>query len=65
MAELLRDLGASLRPGSALAAVLVEHIWSRALDDAVSRVGGRPLASKFVDASSLSELGDDLLRAAR
>ena len=63
--ELARDLGGALQPGTALAAVLVEHIWSRALDDAVSRVGGRSLASDFVDASRLSELGADLLRAAR
>ena len=63
--ELARDLGAALQPGTALAAVLVEHIWSRALDDAVSRVGGRSLASDFVDASTLSELGAVLLRAAR
>ena len=62
--ELARDLGAALQPGTALAAVLVEHIWSRVLDDAVSRVGGRSLASDFVDASTLSELGADLLRAA-
>jgi hypothetical protein len=65
MSELLRDLGGSLHPGAALAAVLVEHVWSRTLDDAVSRVGGRSLASEFVDASRLSELRDDLLRAAR
>jgi hypothetical protein len=63
--ELLRDLGAALQPGTALAAVLVEHVWSRALEDAVSRVGGRSLASEFVDASTLSELRDQLLRAAR
>jgi exoribonuclease R len=63
--ELARDLGAALQPGTALAAVLVEHIWSRVLDDAVSRVGGRSLASDFVDASSLSELGNHLLRVAR
>ena len=63
--ELVRDLGATLQPGTALAAVLVEHIWSRALEDAVSRLGGRSLASEFVDASRLSEVGDDLLRAAR
>jgi hypothetical protein len=65
MAEVLRDVGGSLQPGTAFAAVLVEHIWSRALEDAVSRVGGRTLASEFVDASKLSELGDDLLRATR
>jgi hypothetical protein len=65
MAQVLRDLGGSLRPGTALAAVLVEHVWSRALEDAVARVGGRSLASEFVDASRLSELADDLLRATR
>ena len=65
MAELLRDLGESLQPGSALAAVLVEHVWSRALEDAVSQVNGRTVASPFVEASQLSELGDDLLRAVR
>ena len=65
MAELLRDLGGSLQPGSALAAVLVEHVWSRALEDAVSRVGGKTVASEFVDASRLSELGDELLRGVR
>jgi exoribonuclease R len=63
--ELARNLGAALQPGTALAAVLVEHDWSRVLDDAVSRVGGRSLASDFVDASSLSELGDHLLRVAQ
>jgi exoribonuclease R len=62
--ELLRALGAALQPGTALAAVLVEHVWSRAVEDAVSRVGGRSLASEFVDASTLSELRDQLLRAA-
>jgi hypothetical protein len=65
MAELLRDLGESLRPGTAMAAVLVEHVWSRALEDAVSQVNGRTVASAFVDASRLAELGDDLRRAVR
>jgi hypothetical protein len=65
MAKALRDLSRGLQPGTALAAVLVEHVWSRALEDAVSRVGGRAVASKFVDASRLSELADDLLSATR
>jgi hypothetical protein len=64
-AELVRDLGGSLKPGTAMAAVLVEHIWSQALEDAVSRVSGRSLASEFVEASTLSELADNLVRAAR
>jgi hypothetical protein len=51
-------LAGMLRPGSALAAVLVEHVWAGALEDAVSHTGGRQLASEFVDAT---ELEPDLL----
>jgi hypothetical protein len=47
------------------AAVLVEHVWARVLEDAVSRVSGRPLASEFVEAAKLSELPHDLLRTVR
>ncbi len=65
MAQLLRDLGKSLEPGSALAVLLVEHVWARGMEDAVSRVGGRALASEFVDAAKLSELAADLLRMVR
>ena len=52
MAGVLRELGTALEPGAALAAVLVEHEWARALEDAVSRVSGRPLATEFVEAAS-------------
>ena len=65
MAGVLRELGTALEPGAALAAVLVEHEWARALEDAVSRVSGRPLATEFVEAASLSELPPDLLRKLR
>ena len=64
-ADVVRDLGAALEPGAALAAVLVDHVWSDALDDAASRSGGRLLAGDFVAATALSELGSDLLAAAR
>ena len=47
----LRRLGETLEPGAAVAAVLVEHVWVRALDDAVSRTGGNPLLSELVDAA--------------
>jgi len=60
--EVLRDLGKALEPGTALAAVLVEHLWARALEDAVARLSGRPLASEFVEAAKLSELPPDVLR---
>jgi hypothetical protein len=39
-------------------------VWGRALDDAVSRMGGKPLASELVDAASLGELTADLIQAA-
>ena len=42
LGETLRQLGAELAPGAAIAAVLVEHTWARALEDAVSQSGGRP-----------------------
>jgi hypothetical protein len=65
LAKVLRALGGSLEPGAAMAAVLVEHVWSRALDDAVSRMNGRTLASEFVESATLSELAPDLLASMR
>jgi hypothetical protein len=57
--KVLRDgaveqLAARLQPGSAIAAVLLEHVWAEALEDAVSRTGGTPLASEFIDATALA-----------
>ena len=63
-ADVVRELGAALEPGAALAAVLVDHVWSDALEDAASRTGGTLLAGDFVDATALSELGPELLAAA-
>ncbi len=60
--EVLRDLGKDLDPGTALAAVLVEHVWARALEDAAARLSGEQLASEFVAAARLSELPPDVLR---
>ena len=50
----LRDLGAQLAPGAALAALYVEHRWAEALGDAVRRIGGTLLADEFVDAGELA-----------
>ena len=60
----LRQLGADLAPGAAMAAVLVEHTWARALEDAVAQSGGTRLSGEFVEAASLAELGPQLLAAA-
>jgi hypothetical protein len=61
----LRELAGTLEPGGAIAAVLVEHRWTGALDDAVARVGGGELLGGFVEAAELSELAHELLAAAR
>ena len=51
--DTLRELAKSVEPGAAIAAVLVEHVWAHALDDAVARTGGTELANEFVDATAL------------
>src|SRR3954471_2278785 len=40
----VRELGATLEPGEALAAVLVEHRWAHAVETAVAESGGGPRA---------------------
>jgi hypothetical protein len=62
--ESLRDLFESLPPGSAIAAVLVEHVWAKGLADAVERVGGIQVTSEDVDATTLAELTPHLLEVA-
>jgi hypothetical protein len=52
--EAVEQLAGTLQRGSAIAAVLVEHVWAGALEDAVSRTGGTPLASEFSDATALA-----------
>lgn len=61
--ETVRALGRDLTPGAAVAAALVEHRWAEALEDAVARTGGTPLASTFVDATDLAQVAPDLLGA--
>src|SRR5262245_9215758 len=63
--DAVRSLAATLSPGSAVAAVLLEHSWADALADAVARVGGSEVVSDFVDASRMSELTPLLLGAAQ
>jgi hypothetical protein len=60
----LRRLGETLQPGDAIAAVLVEHVWAHAVDDAVERMGGDALLSTFVDGTEIAELTSELAAAA-
>jgi hypothetical protein len=53
---MLRSLAAELQQGEAMAVLLVDHVWARALEDAVARTGGTPVASEFVDVTGLAEL---------
>jgi hypothetical protein len=62
--EALRELGNTLKPGAAMVAVLVEHKWAGALEDAVARTGGTSLTNAFVETTALAELTPDLLTAA-
>jgi hypothetical protein len=61
-AEALRKLGEALDPGAAMLALLLEHGWAETLEDAVSRTGGTPLASEFVEATTLAELSSAVVR---
>ena len=61
--DTLRELGESLEPGAAIAAVLIEHTWARALEDAVAASHGHQLVSEWVEATAFTEL--DLLAGTR
>ncbi len=61
---LVKTLGDTLPPGCALAALLVEHAWAAALEDAVTRSGGSGLHDAHVDAGALDAHADTLLGAA-
>jgi hypothetical protein len=62
--ETLRELGGALAPGAAIAALLIEHVWAEALEDAVGRTSGASLLSEFVEARTLAELTPQLRSAA-
>ncbi len=60
----LERLGASLPPGGALTAVLVEHRWQEVLDQAAAQTGGVAVMNDFVGATALADLSDELLAVA-
>ena len=61
----VRALAEAIPAGTAFAAVLVEHVWAQALEDAVGRAGGTRLADAEVDAGSLATVEGDLVDAVR
>jgi hypothetical protein len=62
-AGLLPRLAETLEPGAALAAILIEHVWARTLEDAATRLSGSRVANDFVDARALHEVAGNLLAA--
>jgi hypothetical protein len=62
--NLVRQIGETVPPGGAFAAVLVEHVWAHAVDDAVARTGGMALMSEFVPGTELAQLSSELAAAA-
>ena len=62
--EAVRALAEILQPGTAFAAILVEHVWADALEDAVGRVGGSEAATELVDAVRLTDITPRLVAAA-
>ena len=63
--DLVRRIAASLQPGCAIAAILVEHAWAAALEDAVTRSGGAPLLDARVEEPALAEHAETLLASAQ
>jgi hypothetical protein len=63
-AATIEALAATLEPGGAFAAVLVEHVWALTLGEAVERIGGAEAVSEFVDVGRLGEVAEALLAAA-
>jgi hypothetical protein len=59
--DTMRELADALEPGSAVAAVLVEHVWAGALSDAVARCGGTPVSNEFVSAAALGDVAETLV----
>ena len=63
-AATLEAIGEELAPGEMIAAVLVEHVWMRALQDAVAATGGTVVADEFVAVAGLPELSSELIAGA-
>jgi hypothetical protein len=58
-------LAETLQPGEAVAAVLIGHVWARTLEDAVQRPSGTPWPDAMVGPHALTDLGEQVLTAAR
>jgi hypothetical protein len=62
-ADVVRELGGSVKPGGAILALLVERPEWQDLGDAVARTGGCMLRAELVSSANLAELAPKLLAA--
>jgi hypothetical protein len=62
-ADVVRDLGAALTPGSAALALLIDGPEGQTLQDAVARTGGVMLGAEPVESSRLAEHAPELRAA--
>jgi uncharacterized membrane protein len=53
------DVADSIRPGSAAAIALIEHLWAAPLRDAITRAGGVPVSDAWIHPLDLVEIGLD------
>jgi uncharacterized membrane protein len=51
------DLAHALKPGSAAAVALIEHMWAEPLRGAIERAGGVPVSDAWVHPRDLVEIG--------
>jgi hypothetical protein len=63
--DMPRAVADALPRGAAIAAVLVEHTWAQALDDAVARTGGTAVTHDLVEVDTLDDAVALLVAAAR
>ena len=57
----IRDMAASLDPGSSAGFVLIEHVWARDLKGAIRDAGGFPLGEGFLTPEALAEVAIELV----
>jgi hypothetical protein len=54
--DTVRAVADRVEPGRAVLAVLVEHVWSGVLADAVARAGGASLRDELVEVEALADV---------
>ncbi len=62
--EAVRAMAQTLRPGEAVAGIVVEHTWALGLAETIERIGGRQVVSEVVGEDQSHDLAATLLAVA-